>query len=262
MGTATFDFGAPAIGISDPHFLRQAEAWRACGAIDRWPAGGPDAWAGTPAMNAIAKHLAQGLELTCSLFVRGMARDRDKWHLLHDAGSIGPFDAVVIALPAEHAAAMLGLHDLQLARIAVATPSAPCWTAMLALAPREGPVMLAAHGIIHRAACSATRGRTGLQAWTVQAEAEWTRAHIDADAGFVIDALKTALADALGGAPPDLLAADAHRWRYAISGAAKRDALWNAALAIGVCGDWLIGPGAQSAWLSGRHLAERIAGTS
>jgi len=121
-------------------------------------------------------------------------------------------------------------------------------------------MMLASHGIIHRAACSTSKsGRSGPQAWTVQAEAEWTRAHIDADAGFVIDALKAALADALGGTPLDILATDAHRWRYAISGGARQDALWNAALGIGVCGDWLIGPGAQSAWLSGRYLAERIA---
>jgi len=263
LGTATFDFGAQAIGASDPKFLRQLEAWRACGTADRWQAGGAAAWAGTPAMNAIPKHLALGLKLACSVFVRGMVRDRGEWHLLHDAGSIGPFDAVVIALPAEQAATMLALHDLPMARIAIAAPSAPCWTAMLALAPREGPLLLESHGIIDRAASSASKpGRSGPQAWTVHAGAQWSQAHLDADAAFVIETLRGALADGLGGAPLDVLAADSHRWRYATSGAAGRDSLWNAALGIGACGDWLIGPGAQSAWLSGVHLAGRIAGAS
>lgn len=260
MGTATFDFGAQAITVNDQQFLAVTETWRASGKIERWPDAGLMEWTGTPAMNAVPKHLASSLRLTCSIFVRGMLRDRSRWYFLHDRGRMGPFDAVVIALPAEQAAAMMGLHDLSMARVAVATPSVPCWTVMLALpdSPRE-QLLIEGHGIIRRAACSTSKpGRTGPQAWTVHAEADWTRRHIDADSGTVRTALRGALSAGLGGAPLDVLAADTHLWRYAFSGSAGQGSLWNAALGIGACGDWLIGSGAQSAWLSGAHLAERM----
>jgi predicted NAD/FAD-dependent oxidoreductase len=36
--------------------------------------------------------------------------------------------------------------------------------------------------------------------------------------------------------------------------------LFDAPSRLGVCGDWLVGPGVEAAWLSGTALAARIAG--
>ena len=39
-------------------------------------------------------------------------------------------------------------------------------------------------------------------------------------------------------------------------------ALWNGELGLGACGDWLIGPRVECAWLSGRELARQMAGSA
>ncbi|MGY2734368.1 putative NAD/FAD-dependent oxidoreductase [Sphingomonas sp. UYP23] len=49
-----------------------------------------------------------------------------------------------------------------------------------------------------------------------------------------------------------------HRWRYARAKATQHGVLWNDAMRIGAVGDWLLAPRIESAWLSGRMLAERI----
>ena len=67
-------------------------------------------------------------------------------------------------------------------------------------------------------------------------------------APILIEAFK-----ALGGALPQ--AWSAHRWRYALSGAAGRTMFWDEEFRLGVCGDWLVGPRIESAWASGRALA-------
>jgi predicted NAD/FAD-dependent oxidoreductase len=68
------------------------------------------------------------------------------------------------------------------------------------------------------------------------------------------------LADAIGAPLPPRLAISAHRWRFARSGAAGEEALWDAQQRIGVCGDWLLGPRVEAAYLSGRILAETVGG--
>jgi predicted NAD/FAD-dependent oxidoreductase len=70
--------------------------------------------------------------------------------------------------------------------------------------------------------------------------------------------LLAALGEATGGDVPALLAHSVHRWRYALSAGTGLGCLWNGALQIGACGDWLIGPRVECAWVSGRTLAQRI----
>ena len=35
-------------------------------------------------------------------------------------------------------------------------------------------------------------------------------------------------------------------------------ALWNERIGLGVCGDWLLGPRVECAWLSGQQLARAM----
>ena len=72
-------------------------------------------------------------------------------------------------------------------------------------------------------------------------------------------ALLTAFAE-LGAPPP--AAWTAHRWRYADSAPAlTQECVWDAALRIGLCGDWLNGGKVEGAWLGGRALGQRVAAT-
>lgn len=69
--------------------------------------------------------------------------------------------------------------------------------------------------------------------------------------------LHATFADAAARALPDPIAATSHRWRYALSAGTGEGAMWNPEIGLGVCGDWLLGPRVECAWLSGRILASR-----
>ena len=57
---------------------------------------------------------------------------------------------------------------------------------------------------------------------------------------------------------PEPVTAIAHRWRYAMSTGSNLGALWSPQSQIGICGDWLLGPRVENAWLSGKTLATQI----
>ena len=102
---------------------------------------------------------------------------------------------------------------------------------------------------------SAKPSRSDQEAWVLQATPDWTRRHIADAADRVVADLLMALAARVGGTLPDTIAAAAHRWRFARSGRLDRDVLWDPDLRLGLCGDWLLGPRIECAWLSGHHLA-------
>jgi predicted NAD/FAD-dependent oxidoreductase len=100
-------------------------------------------------------------------------------------------------------------------------------------------------------------GREGKETWLLHATAEWSEAHIEDTPEAVAEILLEAFAE-LGAPLPAAWAA--HRWRYADSVPAMAyECIWDDALGLGLCGDWLNGGKVEGAWLSGRALGQRIA---
>ena len=69
IGRATFDHGAQFMTARDPRFAATIDEWRRIGVVEEWyrnPAQGTEGhsrWRGKPTMNAVAKHLACGLNV-------------------------------------------------------------------------------------------------------------------------------------------------------------------------------------------------------
>ena len=261
LGETTFDMGAQYMTARDMGFVARVERWRDEGLVAAWPAMGNDAWIGVPVMNAPLKSMAAGQAVVWSTRVEALSRDQDGWSMKAEGARIGPFDAVIVAVPAEQAEPLLRPWTEAMATCAALARSAPCWTLMAVFAERLplGQTPLRRHGIIDWAARAADKpGRSGAEAWVVHASAEWSTEHLEDDPTTVAAALLSALAHASGQALPAPLEAKAHRWRFARSGAAGQDMLWNGDLRLGVCGDWLLGPRVECAWLSGDRLAAAI----
>ena len=106
---------------------------------------------------------------------------------------------------------------------------------------------------------NAKPGRGDTEAWVIQASPQWSAAHLEDPAEAVAGALAGAFAELAGVAWPAPLSLAAHRWRYARSGTADAEALWSPQAGLGICGDWLIGPRVECAWLSGQALARKVA---
>ncbi len=258
-----FDHGAQYFTARDPRFVEQVARWEREGVVARWDAAGEDAWVGTPAMNAPIKAMAGRHDVQFGTRIEQLLRDGDGWQLDGEGAPDRRFDAVVVALPAEQAGPLLQQHASAMGDLADTTSSAPCWTIMAAFEQRlpSEQDTIRHHGAIGWAARNnAKPGRGSAECWVVQASPDWSRTHLEDEATAVETALLDQLADAIGAPLPPRLAISAHRWRFARSGAAGEEALWDAQQRIGVCGDWLIGPRVEAAYLSGLILAETVGG--
>lgn len=271
LGPVQFDHGAQYFTARTPDFAAQVGAWAAAGIVAPWPAAGADAFVGVPGMNAPVRALAAGHDVIWSARAEALVRTAAGWRVTGDAGGAAldlAADAVLVAVPAEQQAALVGPHDPALAAPAMASRSAPCWTVMAAFAaPVAAPDSWRGGGagavIGWAARNSAKPGRTGPEAFVIQASPEWSVAHLEEPAETVAATLIDAFGMAIGTALPAPAYVTAHRWRYAMAARPPEPgpaALWNPALRIGVCGDWLVGPRVESAYVSGRALAALIGG--
>lgn len=259
--TVQFDHGAPWFSARDPSFVAQVEQWEAAGLAARYPEGGADVWVGTSAMNAPVAALAAAHRVAWSTRVEALEQSDCGWRLVgaaHDES----FDASIVAIPTKQAATLLQPHQRTFAEQAARSTSVPCWTAMIAFAEpvrtdhavirNADPIALAIHD-------GAKPGRDGAATWVVHATSEWSQEHLELSREEVAPMLLHLFEQAVGMPLPPLLHLAAHRWRYA-RGAIDNapEALWDAELKLGVCGDWLLGPEVEAAWLSGKRLAGAI----
>jgi hypothetical protein len=257
-GEASFDHGAQYFTVRDEQFAAAVAEWEREGLVARWPHAGEDAWVGVPAMNALVKTMTDGLDMHYQALVSGLEQTGRGWLVNTATEDFGLFDKVIVAIPPEQAAPLLSLHDFEMAREALRARSQPCWTGMFAFDPPLDalPQPIRDHGDISWAVCNRTKpGRSGPQTWVVQARPMWSKANLERDKADVEDDLLAMLGEALGQDLPAPLTATAHRWRFAMSSATGDEAMWNEALGLGACGDWLLGPRVECAWLSGKTLA-------
>ena len=263
LGDVSFDHGAQYFTARDPAFGRAVKRWSELGIAAPWALAGVNTWVGVPGMNAIVKSMAATETVHWGKLVTGIICRSHKWWLMSESGDTGPFDAVVLAIPAEQAATILSLHDFSMTRTALMARSQPCWTGMFVFDRYlDGlPSVIRTPGdVAWMARNSAKPGRPGPETWIVQASGTWSRARLEMGADDVAELLLGALSQATGAELPQPVTALAHRWRFALSAGTGDGALWNRDLGLGVCGDWLLGPRVECAWLSGRMLAQRCLG--
>ena len=281
-----FDLGAQYFTASSAAFKKQVAAWRQAGWLERWQgrlakleagriekAGGRrQRWVAVPGMDALCGQLARELDVRREQRVTAIEAHGDAWLLklqcdsVPIAASAGPFDAVIVALPAEQAAPLLQVLPA-LAQQAAQARLAPCWALALAFQetldlPYDGAWVHGSRlGWIARDTSKPQR-RPG-EHWVAQATPAWSLEHLEDEPERARDKLQKAFQEATGRTVQPVYAA-IQRWRFAraeqpLAGAC----LWQAQRRIGACGDWfdagLEGAGrVENAWLSGLALAQQV----
>lgn len=256
-----WDIGAQYFTPRDDRFAAAAQQWQRQGLVAHWPAAGEGALIATPAMAALVAAQCAAHDVRFGMQVQLVERGIAGWFLSGPGFCEGPFDAVAIAVPAEQAAPLLALHDLDLAGEAAAVRSMPCWTLMAAFdSPvADVPDVLRDRGAIAWAARdNAKPGRGDAECWVIQASAEWSLANLERDAGDIAPAMLALFAHEAGSGIPEATFAKAHRWRFAFPFGQRGQPLWNARLALGACGDWCGAGMIEGAWLSGTDLGRTI----
>lgn len=288
---ARFDHGAPGFGAHSPEFLRAVEQAAREGLLARWqprlapdsyvPLDDPALWVATPDMPAWCRALVKRLPVQTGCTVDHLRRSAAGWRLESAGATVGQgFDAVVVAIPPQQAAALLQPHRADWAQRAHGLSMLPAWVLMgvtddagadggwdLAW-PTAGPLAW----VVRNDHKPGRERLPGLAHWVVHASAGWSQTHLESPPGEVQAALQSALAAWLG-RPLAWHHAAVHRWRYASVPRATRPAAqaatataaatagrcwWDGAAGLGVCGDALGGAGVEGAWRSARALAAAV----
>lgn len=268
---ASWDHGAQYFTVATPAFRGVVDAASEAGQValwmPRWPGGEQEQrelWVGVPGISALPRWLAQGMDLELGARVVALERTGAGWTLRDDTGRrFEGFDFVALAIPAPQAATLAAGHGTVAGRLAV-VGMAPCWAVMLAF---ERPLDVPLDADFSPdpvlpwiARNSAKPRRSGLDAWVLHADADWSREWEEAEAAKVSAALLERFAARVSVRLPPLVVAEAHRWRHArVVHPLGEPCLVDAGEALGFCGDWCLDARVEAAFLSGDELGARLA---
>lgn len=261
------NLGTQNFKAEDALFIAELERWQQAGwvkPVDRQA----QRWAGHPYSSALTRHLLAEITTHFSCEIRRLSHTADGWLLLdHQAQTHGPFQQVIVAVPAPQAAHLLSDCAPALAAQATCVEMQPAWMVALGFKNAiELPAQLSALDKHVIADCIHTPQSTEhpMQTIMLRATVKWSTAHIEDTPEQVINALTQAFASALKQAHIEtpLPAADhvfAHRWRYA-EGALTNGhyLLTDSHRPLYVAGDWCGQGDVESAWQSGRLAAEAV----
>ncbi|MBN8231358.1 FAD-dependent oxidoreductase [Corallococcus macrosporus] len=272
----TFDHGAQYFTARDPLFRELVDAWVAEGVVAEWhgrigtltrgtvtPAKESVRYVGVPGMSAVAKALADGLDVRVGVRVARVAREGQGWRLTSETGEdLGLAEVVVAAVPAPQAVPLLAGAPALAAQAETARLS-PCWAVM---ARFEEPVAVELDGAFVEdsplswvARDTSKLGRAPGERWVLHGSPEYSASHLEETAEEMAPKLVEAFGKALG-REVRAVEAVAHRWRFAMpSPPLETSSLFDPAFGLGACGDWCAGPRVEGAFLSGIALARRIA---
>jgi predicted NAD/FAD-dependent oxidoreductase len=221
-----------------------------------WPQAGEARFAGNPTMASLAAALLPaGVDLHQHAQVSAIARAASGWRVSLGDTTAGPFDTLILAIPAPQAASVLAGHPFAAALADVVID--PCWALMIGFADAaEGPAVIQTDGAISWAARENARpgAPPAPSAYTIHASAEWSSGHLDNSPEQITNALSREFFAATN-IPTQPVFIRAHRWRYAkVSRALGQPFLWDSTQRLGLCGDWCLGGRLEAAYLSGHAL--------
>lgn len=272
-----FDHGAQYITVSDERFARQVDGWVEQGWVAEWKglvvqiqAGEitekipQKRFVGVPTMSSIAKGLSRDLTILSKTTISTITHASSGWFLQgDDCEYLGPFDSLMLAIPAPQAAALLDDHPL--AQEFYLVFMEPCWAVLVAFEDRvpahfdgafveDSPLAWIARN-------SSKPHRTKeTDHWVLHATPEWSSKNIEANPDQVITDLLTAFAESIALKLPKTKLTIAHRWRYARSAPPSNQMgyLHHPESRLTLIGDWLYDGRIEGAFLSGWEAADRL----
>ena len=278
LAESSFNHGAQFANARGEDFGKLIVRLAVEGHMAHWPAasGKRDiVWVGAPSMNALPRAMmaelaAKGCRLLNQTHVGWVSADR-KLSLFPAAATspgfvsrlggevVGPFDAVVLAMPSPQAVTLLAAAGHRFAAELARARYAPCWSVMASFSQRCDAPDVIRSDTAPLAWISRNSSRPGQpnspETWVMHASAKWSRDNLEENSSEVARLLLEQFVAVTGQrSAPEIL--QAHRWRYAlVEQALDKPCLWDEATRIGACGDFCLGPRIESAFDSGHTLA-------
>ncbi|WP_237153355.1 NAD(P)/FAD-dependent oxidoreductase [Oryzibacter oryziterrae] len=268
LGTAdpsavTADRGAQYFTARLPAFKAWVARAKAEGVVTAWAPRGKtsdEEWlVGLPAMGGLLRSMADSFTLKTGSEVVGVTSGEEGCALeLADGSVAAGFDRVVVAAPAKTVKRLLGPLGTPFDQ-AKAAVMRPCWT----LTADYGEVdvdfdILRHQGPFTWVARNASRPERSGSHWVAQASTDWSEAHRSVSPDEARNLLVAALGNLLGQtAWPQ--ATQVYFWDDAFTEVPVGTSfLLSSDGRLGCCGDWLIAPRLEAAWMSADSLGDAI----
>jgi predicted NAD/FAD-dependent oxidoreductase len=275
-----FDHGAQFATARGEAFSTAIARLAQAGRVAPWPAAstsGKLVWIGTPGMSALPNAMvdglvAKGVDIHTQAHVGWIGEDRSLslfpaastspgFVSQFGGNSVGPFDAVLVTVPAPQAHTLLAAMGHRFAAEIARARYAPCWAVMASFAtgcaaadvirPEHSPFAC----VSRNNAKPGHAGNDQTETWVMHASGAWSRAHLEETPDEVLHILLAEFTR-LTGQTATPLTTRAHRWRYAlVEQSLDLPCLWDEAAKFGLGGDYFLGPRIEAAYDSGLALA-------
>jgi len=221
---------------------------------------------GTNGMSDLARPLSQGLQIHFETEIKNIQKTNRKWILNNGhKNDKQEFDLVVLAVPAPQAALLVPdskdvISELENIEIL------PCLAAMVTFSKRiETPydTLSSDTGVLAWAARNSSKPCRDpvLDSWVLHGSPGWSANWLEADRDTIAEKLTQAFASKIEKPLPETIYTVGHKWRYALtSKTLGKDYLASRDNSLFVGGDWCSGARAESAFESGKAMAEHIIG--
>jgi hypothetical protein len=226
-------------------------------------ADGPAHYVGTPRMNALAKQMAAGVDVRLETRVSRLESTVAGWRLYDQAAaSLGDYDWVVAAIPAEQAGALMPA-DFSARGEVCRKHMLGCYSLMLgyeqALALDWQAAFVSGADISWISNDSSKPGRPDNYTLLVHSTNRWAEDNIDRDDASVTAFLRQELGRVIGLDVSGAAHVALQRWRYANIGRQQNGAFFiDCDNRLAAAGDWCIHGRIESAYLSALRLAQRL----
>lgn len=228
----------------------------------KWDANDPH-YVGTPAMNAVAKYLAVGLDIYIGTRIGLLTKDGNVWKLEDDKGNpVGEYDWVISTIPAKQASDLIP-NSLPYHKMIDSVAMEGCFSLMLGFdspLPLEFDAALVKGRDIRWISVNSSKPkRTDAFSMLVHSTNNWADKHIDNDRNMVLDHLCNETSEIIGYDVSQAAHKTVHGWRYAnIEEQVGDTHIFDKEQQIGVCGDWFIQGRVEAAFTSGFELAHKL----
>ena len=225
IGNATFDHGAQFMTTRHSRFVEEVNRWVDAGVAEQWYAsvpGQPNShirYRGVPTMTAIAKNMAEGMNILRAARVTHVAQSDKIWIASLDNGTTISADALLITSPVPQTIELLATGNIQLPKDKCDRLNNIVYESCIAVMavldspskiPAPGALMLA-DGPIAWIGDNQQKGVSSIPAVTIHSSGDFSAKHFDSDRDQVAQQLIQAASPYLGAAVVDF---QVHGWRY------------------------------------------------
>jgi renalase len=259
---ARLDHGAQFFTVRSGEFTDVVSAWMADGTVREWTRGFGEQPDGHPryvvdgGMNALAKRLAEGLDVRCSTMAFAVHPDPEGWRVALDDGTSVHCSSLVLTCPTPQTLALLVTAGVELPE-AIRTLDYDRTIALLAVL--DGPSALGypgglqdPGGTVAFVADNQAKGVSAVPAITLHATAAWSLERWEHDRATVHEDLLAMAQPFLGSAA--VVESQVKRWRFATPRSPWPEPCWvapGAPAPLVLAGDAFGGPRVEGAARSG-----------